>query len=137
MKRILAIGCLVIAACSNSPTTSADEILPWLQGSWEYTATQTQPSLRMSGALNITEQNGRIISGSITYSEVDRSGYTRQRVNMFTGRIRNARNIEIDAYVPDGTRQHVGLLSGDSIGGNFAQTRGDETLNGSFAARRR
>ena len=131
------IGCLVLVACSSSPTTSTDEVLPWLQGSWEYTATQMQPALSMSGALNITQQDGRIISGSITYSEVDRSGYTRQRVNMFTGRIRNSHNIEIDAYVPDGTRRHVGLLSGDSIGGDFAQVLGEETLNGSFAARRR
>ena len=136
MRFLACCSVLLLSAC-NSPTGRGPEVIPWLQGSWEYTATQTDPSLRMSGTLTIGQQAGDSISGSIEYTEVDAQGNSRTRVNLFTGRVRSARDITIDAYVGSRIRTHSGMLAGDSIAGSFEQQVNENlSYNGSFFARR-
>jgi hypothetical protein len=137
MTRFLALCSVLALGGCDSPTGRGPEIVPWLQGSWEYAATQTAPSLRMSGTLTIAQQAGDSISGSIEYIEVDAQGNGRARVNMFTGRVRNGRDVTIDAYVGNRTRTHLGTLEGDSIAGDFELPINDnQSYSGSFFARR-
>jgi len=91
MSRFLAVCSVIVLAACDSPTERGAEVVPWLQGSWEYVATQDTPQLRMSGTLAISQQIGDSISGSIEYVEVDAFGHSRNRLNMFTGRVRNNR----------------------------------------------
>jgi hypothetical protein len=138
--KYLAFCCnvLVIATCGSTTPSGIDELAtPRVQGAWEYTATQTSPSLRMSGTLTITQQDDKTLSGSIDYMETDAAGISRRRLEMFSGRIRGNQTVSIDAFTSDGARKHIGTLVNDSIGGTFERPGRDGTvLNGSFAARR-
>jgi hypothetical protein len=137
MTRFLALCTVLALGACDSPTGRGPEIVPWLQGSWEYAATQTAPSLRMSGTLTIGQQVGDSISGSIEYTEVDAQGNSRTRVNLFTGRVRNNHDVTIDAYVGNRIRTHSGTLAGDSIAGSFEQIINEnQSYDGSFFARR-
>jgi hypothetical protein len=137
MTRFLALCCMIALAACDSPTDRGAAVVPWLQGSWDYAATQDTPQLRMTGTLAISQQIGDSISGSIEYIEVDAGGHGRPRLNLFTGRIRNGRDITITAYAGNRTRTHTGMLLGDSIGGSFAQPITDSTsYRGNFLARR-
>jgi hypothetical protein len=138
--KYLAFCCnvIILATCNSSTTPVADaEITPRVQGSWEYTATQTEPALRMTGTLTITQQDDKTLSGSIDYVETDAAGIGRRRIEMFTGRIRGNKTVAIDAFASDGPRKHNGTLHNDSMGGSFERPGKDRTLHGSFAARRR
>lgn len=136
--RLLAILCLLPFAACDSPTSMGGEIVPWLQGSWDYAASQTSPTLRMNGTLSITRQIGDSLSGSIEYVEVDAQGHGRTRLQLFTGHIRDSRNVVIYAYDGNRTRAHAGVLAGDSIGGSYQQPINDQqTWLGTFIARRR
>ena len=136
MKHIALAGLVMVVAC-DSPTEGGVESTPHIQGSWQYTATQTSPVLHMSGTLTITAQDHNAISGSIDYIETDAAGIGRRRVEMFNGRIRGERSISIDAITSDGVRKHTGSLVNDSISGNVEKAKQNGTLHGSFSARRR
>jgi hypothetical protein len=137
MTRFLALCSIALFAACDSPTSRGAEIVPWLQGSWEYVATQDSPLVRMSGTLSVSQQFGDSISGSIEYMEVDSHGNGRTRLNVFTGRVRGGRDITIRAHVGNRVRTHVGTLLGDSIGGTFDQPINDSSsYTGSFLARR-
>ena len=137
MSRFLAVCSVIVFAACDSPTERGAEVVPWLQGSWEYVAAQDTPQLRMSGTLAISQQIGDSISGSIEYVEVDAFGHSRNRLHMFTGRVRNSREITITAYFGNRIRTHTGMLLGDSIGGRFAQPITDSaSYTGNFLARR-
>ena len=137
MKCIALVGLLLAAACDSPTEGGAVESTPHIQGSWQYTATQTSPALHMSGTLTITAQDRNAISGSIDYIETDAAGIGRRRIEMFNGRIRGERSISIDAITSDGTRKHTGSIVNDSIGGSVEKPKQNGTLHGSFSARRR
>lgn len=138
MKAFALLAVLGCAACS-SPAPHEVDSTPLLQGAWTYSASQGEPQqLRLEGILTITQQNGSEIAGSIDYTEYDRAGIARQRVELFTGRIREDGSVTIDAGVTDGVRRHTGVLVNDSIGGDFERPgNGNNVLYGSFGARRR
>ena len=137
MKYVVLVGLLLAAACDSPTEGGAVEPTPHIAGGWDYTATQMSPSLRMSGTLTITAQDGNAISGSIDYMETDAAGISRRRIEMFNGRIRGKQSISIDAITGDGTRKHTGSILNDSIGGNVEKAKQNGTLHGSFSARRR
>ena len=131
---------LLIAACTAcaSPSSPEADSTPRIEGQWDYTASQSDPQLSMSGTLTITVQTENEITGSIDYMELDAASITRHRVEIFTGRIRGNGTITIDAGATDGTRRHIGVLMSDSIGGDFERPgSGNGPVAGRFSARRR
>jgi hypothetical protein len=137
MRKAAMLLIAVCAACSSPASPEADST-PLIQGQWDYTASQTNPQLTMTGTLTITVQTQNEITGSIDYMELDAASITRHRVEMFSGRIRGNGSVTIDAGATDGTRRHIGVLVNDSMGGNFERPgSGNGQVSGTFSARRR
>jgi len=129
----VSVGCV---ACT-SPVQSGDAAVRQVQGQWAYTAVGS-PSIVISGALKITRQQGASVSGILEARESLPSGELRSASGIVAGQV--VRDSMLDFAVilgVDHSRRHVGVLSGDSLVGNWIESTDLRVIaSGTFRARR-
>lgn len=110
-------------------------------GSWHYEAIQTVPAsppTTLSGTLEITSvDNGAFsgtLSGTMTVTGTGASAFG----GVVSGTSVDAATVDFDAYLTGPTigRRHVGVITGDSLVGNWVETAGMTTIQGTFRASR-
>lgn len=130
--RLLAVGlALVVAGACALPTSSSGEAAD-VRGRWEFTGTQSAPTLSLEGALTITAQDGDLVSGTLTWEERDGIGGVRLDGGPVTGRVIGAGDIDFDLLRANGPRRHFARLSADTMAGSWLQS--SSGASGTFRA---
>jgi hypothetical protein len=133
-----AVAFLIWAACllsaCDSATGAATSTLA-LSGNWSYTATQTSPTVVISGTLHIDQTGATMFTGAANFTETDALGMVRQRVGQLTGQTVSSDAIDFDVFIDATTRRHVARVQADSMSGTWALTAGG-TGTGSFKAKK-
>jgi hypothetical protein len=125
-----------LAACSESPVESCGETA-LTPGRWRYSAVQESPvRATMEGTLQISTVQCGDFTGSLDVLVTDAQGQQRRVAGPLTGRAVNGTALRFDVDVEMTTRQHVGMLSADSVNGNWLVVAGSATVSGTFRSRK-
>lgn len=133
-RTLLAGLAAALAACSTSPSRTVNAPV---QGTWSYTGTQTSPARTLTGTLTIPTVGGGTFTGSLAVIERDQNN---NQTGDFSGPINgeslDSTHVSFDAAFTSETavRQHVGVVSGDTLKGNWVEQDGGTTYSGSFTA---
>lgn len=133
MKRAVCIAvaaALALAGCSL-PTSSAGEPAD-VRGTWSFEAEQVSPALVLTGTLDITTQDGDVITGTLTWQESDGAGGVRLDGGPVTGRVLGPEDVDFDLLRQGGSRRHVAHLVADTMEGSWLQLA--HGLSGTFRA---
>jgi hypothetical protein len=104
-------------------------------GTWDYTATQLSPDLRLQGSLVVTRQTGSHFDGSADVVEESPSGGAPRRlIGVVGGRTLDSVTVDFDMVVDEATRRHFGTVRGDSMVGSWVEGIGGGA-SGSFRAK--
>lgn len=132
--RLLMLGAL--AGCS-SVDASCDTSSP-LVGHWRYSAVRQTPEPGMvSGTLSISTAGCGLLTGQLDVTETSETGSSQRLAGMVTGAVFDDGSIRFDAELPNGTRQHLATVSGDSLEGSWASVNGAAASSGSFGGHRK
>ena len=137
MRRRAAAGLAagLLTACV-SPTGSGSSSLV-VQGTWDYSATQTTPPAGFTGTLTISSQTGSSFAGSISVTETDASGSTLLS-GAVNGQAVNDTIVDFDVFVDPNARRHIATVVRDSMRGGWVEANSDgSSSSGSFVAVRR
>ncbi|MEX2181961.1 MAG: hypothetical protein WD771_07960 [Gemmatimonadaceae bacterium] len=102
------------------------------RGSWQYTGTQSAPTLQLQGTMEITQQSGEAIGGTASWEEHDGIGVVGMDGGTVAGRVIGESDVDFDVITPAGDRRHVGRLTADTMTGAWVQLPGGES--GEFRA---
>lgn len=110
-------------------------------GSWDYEAIQTVPAsppTTLSGTLEITAVESGTFSGTLSGTMTVTGAGASAFGGVVSGTSVDETTVDFDAYLsgPTTGRRHVGVITGDSLAGNWVETAGMTTLQGTFRAAR-
>jgi len=135
---LLLLGLSITGVACSSPMQPDASLVRQMQGRWAYTAVGA-PSIVVDGALVITRQQGASVSGSLEARESLPTGELRSASGIVAGQVVRDSILEFDVILgADRSRRHVGVLSGDSVVGNWLEATGVRVIaSGTFRARRK
>lgn len=127
---LVAVALLVVVGCESNTGVSGD--VADVRGSWEFTGTQSAPSLQLSGTLVISGQDGDLVTGSLSWEERDGLGGATAQAGSVSGRVIGLTDIDFDVFAGEGVRRHVARLGTGSMDGAWVQV--STGRSGEFAA---
>jgi len=135
---LLLLGVSITGVACSSPVQPDTMRVRQVQGQWAYTAVGA-PGTVVDGALMITRQQGASVSGSLEARESLPTGEVRSASGLVAGQVVRDSILEFDVILgADRTRRHVGVLSGDSVVGNWLEATAVRVIaSGTFRARRK
>jgi len=133
------LPCLLIfvaAACIRDDGGGVDAPIG---GSWHYEAIQTNPAspaTSLSGTLEIPNVGDGMFNGTLSGTVTVTGGATDPFGGVVTGTSIDEQTVDFDAFLsgPATGRRHVGIITGDSLVGNWVES--DGALQGTFRASR-
>lgn len=128
----LALVQVSVLACID--TTAPDGTYAQVAGGWTYTGTQAEPARQLEGDFVVSNQNGDLITGTITFLESDGVGNVDLRGGPVSGRVIETTDVDFDLTLGAAQRRHVARISanGDTIQGVWVQPA--DGLSGTFLA---
>lgn len=107
-------------------------------GNWRYSAVRESPEPGMAtGTLSISTAGCGILTGQLDVTEISEAGSSHRLAGMVTGAVFDDGAIRFDADLPNGTRQHLATVSGDSLEGSWASVSGGAAATGTFGGHRK
>lgn len=108
-------------------------------GSWHYEAVQTvpaSPATTYSGTLDVPDVGDGMFTGTLSGTTTVTGGATTPFGGAVTGTSVDEHTVDFDAFLsgPTTGRRHVGVITGDSLVGNWVESGG--ALQGTFRASR-
>jgi hypothetical protein len=89
------------------------------------------------GTLSITAAGCGSLTGQLDVTETDQFGVSQRMAGMVSGALFDDGSIRFDAELPGGTRQHLAMVTGDSLEGSWASANGGAVMSGSFGGHRK
>lgn len=137
MTRPLLCVVLAIATGCSSVEASCDTSSP-LVGNWRYSALRESPAPSLiSGTLSISTAGCGLLTGQLDVTETTDAGSSQRLAGMVTGAVFDDGSIRFDAELPNGIRQHLATVAGDSLEGSWASVSGTTASSGSFGGHRK
>lgn len=121
---------LLVAGCESNTGVNGD--VADVRGTWEFTGTQSAPSLQLDGTLLISGQDGDLVTGSLSWEERDGLGGTTAHAGSVSGRVIGQDDIDFDVFAGEGVRRHVARLAMGTMEGAWVQV--STGRSGEFAA---
>jgi hypothetical protein len=108
-------------------------------GTWHYEAIQTNPAspaTTLSGTLEVPNVEDGMFTGTLSGTMTVTGGATSAFGGVVTGTSIDEQTVDFDAFLTDPStgRRHVGIITGDSLVGNWVEN--DGALQGTFRASR-
>jgi hypothetical protein len=132
------VGVLLLSACLKS--TEPQPSLLQLNGSWNYTGTQTVPVREtLTGTLTISRESGTSFQGQLVLQGTNSQT---QQQRTLSGSVSGSESgtdvIDFDANLAGETtaRRHVGQIVADTITGTWVSSADGTTSSGTFRVER-
>ena len=137
MRGGIAALATVTASCSGPTGTGVTDAR--MAGSWQYHAATTATSTVIDGVLQLSVSSSGGISGSLDAVESDASGRRTAVSGIVSGSVMATGSADFElALVGGRVREHITLLRGDSLQGDWIEKQGSSaSVTGRFAAPRK
>ena|SRR5215216_1973750 len=137
LKRVALTAVLVTSACLKS--TEPQPSVLRLNGSWSYTAVQTNPVREtLSGTLTISRESGTSFQGRLDVVGINsQTGQSRLLGGLISGSESGTNVVDFDASLESSPRRHVGEIVADTITGTWVGSSSDGSMStGTFRVER-
>jgi hypothetical protein len=118
MRRLGYLWALLLSGCVLSTGPSGP--FADLTGTWDFTGSQSAPSLTLVGTLVVTGQSREVITGTLSWEERDGLGGVQVRGGAVNGRVIGLADTDFDVTDDASVRRHLARASGDTIEGVWA-----------------
>jgi hypothetical protein len=133
------LSCLLLPAAAGCIRDDGGGADAPIGGTWHYEAVQTvpaSPATTYSGTLEVPNVGDGMFTGTLSGTTTVTGGATTPFGGAVTGTSIDEQTVDFDAFLtgPTTGRRHVGIITGDSLVGNWVESGG--ALQGTFRASR-
>jgi hypothetical protein len=139
VKTRLLLPTLLLAVATGCIRDDSGGVDAPIGGTWHYEAVQTvpaSPATTLSGTLEVPNVADGMFTGTLSGTQDVTGGASSPFGGAVTGTSIDASTVDFDAFLTSPTtgRRHVGIITGDSLVGNWVESGG--ALQGTFRASR-
>ncbi len=129
---LLSLGALAATGCDLASTSVEDPAD--VRGTWAFTGDQAVPPRDLVGTLTISDQQGDLISGTMSWEERDGGGGITLDGGAVTGRVLGPEDVDFDVIRAAGSRRFLARITADTLVGTWVELVGGRS--GDFRAER-
>lgn len=132
MKTWVMVASFALAGCSVA--TDPTRVVAEVRGIWTYSGTQASPPATLTGTLNIAQQAGEVIEGSLSWTEADGVNMPVLRSGAMAGIVVASTDVDFEVGLDGASRRHLARISanGDTLVGVWTTVGGG--ASGNFTA---